>query len=272
MNDAPIGMFDSGVGGFTVMKAVMNRLPHESICYFGDSERGPYGPRALGQIREFSLQIASFLEGLGAKLIVIACNSATSAALLEVQRGCGVPVLGVVEPGARGAVRATRNHRIGVMGTPATVASRAYPRAIRALDAGARVHSRACPSLVDFVERGEVAGARIEEEVRGYLAPLLSRGVDTLVLGCTHYPLISEVIGGVAGGGVSLISSDEEVAREVEETLMRRGQLRGSAAPPAYRFMCSGDAEKAISLGRIFLGPEVERVEKVTLPASRSLP
>ncbi|OFW67950.1 MAG: glutamate racemase, partial [Actinobacteria bacterium RBG_19FT_COMBO_54_7] len=148
MNDAPIGMFDSGIGGLTVMKAVMRRLPAESIYYFGDNARGPYGPRNLPEIRDFSLEIASFLEAMGVKLIVIACNSATSAGLLEVQRKCQVPVLGVVEPGARGAVQATLNRRIGVIGTIATIKSRAYLKAIRALDAGASIHSRACPSLV----------------------------------------------------------------------------------------------------------------------------
>jgi len=266
LNDAPIGMFDSGIGGLTVMKAVMKRLPHESICYFGDSARGPYGPRDIREIRRFALEIAAFLEGLGVKLIVIACNSATSAALLEVQRTSKIPVLGVVEPGARGAVQATHNRRIGVIGTAATVHSRAYLKAIHALDAGAKVHSRACPTLVDFVERGEVEGPRIEEEVGRYLAPLTRRGVDTLVLGCTHYPLIREVIGKVAGEDVNLISSDWEVAREVEENLVRMGYLR-SPKPPVYRFMCSGDIEQAISLGRLFLGPEVEKVEKVEIPA-----
>ncbi len=244
----------------------MRRLPHESICYFGDNARGPYGPREIGEIRRFALEIASFLEELGVKLIVIACNSAAAAGLLEVQRRCEVPVLGVVEPGARGAVQATHNRRIGVIGTRATIHSRAYLKAIHALDAGARVHSRACPALVGFVERGEVRGPHIEEEVRRYLAPLSRRGVDTLVLGCTHYPLIREVIGEAAGEGVSLISSDQEVAREVEENLVRRGYLRGPERPPAYRFMCSGDIGQAISLGRMFLGPEVERVEKVELP------
>jgi glutamate racemase len=266
LNEAPIGIFDSGIGGLTVMKAVMRKLPSESICYFGDNARGPYGPREIKQIRVFALEIAAFLEDLGVKLIVIACNSATSAGLLEVQRRCQVPVLGVVEPGARGAVQATLNRCIGVIGTQATVASRAYLRAIHALDAGAKVHSRACPSLVGFVERGEVEGPRVGDEVRRYLAPLLKRDVDTLVLGCTHYPLISGVIGEVAGDGVSLISSDEEVAREVEENLVRRGFLRGTSAPPSYRFMCSGDVEQAIGLGRMFLGPEVEKVEKVELP------
>jgi glutamate racemase len=266
LNEAPIGMFDSGIGGLTVMKAVMRRLPRESICYFGDNARGPYGPRDIREIRDFALEIALFLEAMGVKLIVIACNSATSAALLEVQRSCRVPVLGVVEPGARGAVQATHNRRIGVIGTRATIHSRAYQKAIHALDAGAKVHSRACPTLVDFVERGEVEGPRIEDEVRGYLAPLSRRDVDTLVLGCTHYPLITRVIEDVAGEGVSLISSDWEVAREVEENLVRRGYLRDSAATPTYRFMCSGDKRQAIGLGRVFLGPEVERVEKIDLP------
>lgn len=266
MNEAPIGMFDSGIGGLTVMKAVMRRLPHESICYFGDNARGPYGPRDIKEIRDYALEIASFLEALGVKLIVIACNSATSAGLLEVQRRCQVPVLGVVEPGARGAVQATHNRRIGVIGTRATIHSRAYLKAMHALDAGAKVYSRACPTLVDYVERGEIEGPRIEAEVRRYLAPLTRREVDTLVLGCTHYPLINEIIGDVAGEGVSLISSDQEVAREVEENLVRRGYLRGSGAPPTYRFMCSGDIAQAIGLGRMFLGPEVERVEKVELP------
>ncbi|OFW57677.1 MAG: glutamate racemase [Candidatus Solincola sediminis] len=266
MNDAPIGMFDSGIGGLTVMKAVMRRLPAESIYYFGDNARGPYGPRNLPEIRDFSLEIASFLEAMGVKLIVIACNSATSAGLLEVQRKCQVPVLGVVEPGARGAVQATLNRRIGVIGTIATIKSRAYLKAIRALDAGASIHSRACPSLVGFVERGEVGGTDIEEEVRRYLRPLLKRRIDTMVLGCTHYPLIHEVIADAMGDSVNVISSDEEIAREVEENLSRRGYLRSPHKTPSYRFMCSGSVEQAIRLGRLFLGPEVERVEKVDLP------
>jgi glutamate racemase len=203
---------------------------------------------------------------LGVKLIVIACNSATSAALLEVQRTCQIPVLGVVEPGARGAVQATHNRSIGVIGTRATIHSRAYLKAIHALDAGSSVHSRACPSLVGFVERGEIEGEGIEQEVRRYLTPLNRRDIDTLVLGCTHYPLIREVIGRVAGRSVGLISSDWEVAREVEENLVRRGYLRDSVEPPTYRFMCSGDIDQAIRLGRVFLGPEVESVEKIELP------
>jgi glutamate racemase len=266
VNDAPIGMFDSGIGGLTVMKAVMRRLPSESIYYFGDNARGPYGPRELPQIRSFALEIASFLEAMGVKLIVIACNSATSAGLLEVQRKCRVPVLGVVEPGARGAVQATNNRRIGVIGTVATIRSRAYSKAIHSLDAGASIHSRACPSLVGFVEKGEVRGREISEEVGKYLHPLQKRNVDTVVLGCTHYPLIRDLIAETMGDNVQVISSDEEVAREVEENLLRRGYLRSAEKEPEYRFMCSGSVEQAIRLGRLFLGPEVASVEKVGLP------
>jgi glutamate racemase len=250
VNDAPIGMFDSGIGGLTVMKAVMRRLPSESIYYFGDNARGPYGPRELPQIRSF----------------VIACNSATSAGLLEVQRKCRVPVLGVVEPGARGAVQATNNRRIGVIGTVATIRSRAYSKAIHSLDAGASIHSRACPSLVGFVEKGEVRGREISEEVGKYLHPLQKRNVDTVVLGCTHYPLIRDLIAETMGDNVQVISSDEEVAHEVEENLLRRGYLRSAEKEPEYRFMCSGSVEQAIRLGRLFLGPEVASVEKVGLP------
>ncbi len=266
VNEAPIGIFDSGLGGLTVMKAVMRRLPRESIIYFGDSARGPYGPRDIAEIRRFAVELALYLEGLGVKIVIIACNSATSAGLLEAQRACKVPVLGVVEPGARGAVQATLNRRIGVIGTRATVRSRSYPRAIHALDAGARVFSRACPTLVDFVERGEVEGERVEQEVRGYLEPLLKRGVDTMVLGCTHYPLLRGVIAGVAGEGVNLISSDQEVAREVEENLVRRGFLRDRGKPPTHRFLFTGDVDKAKELGRLFLGPEVSEVERVGFP------
>jgi glutamate racemase len=265
MNDHPIGIFDSGVGGYTVVRKIIDHLPGESIIYLGDSLRGPFGPRPLPEVRGFALQIASFLEEEGVKLIVIACNSATAAGLLEVQKKCGVPVIGVIEPGAHGAVQATVNRRIGVIGTRVTIESKVYPRAIHALDAGARVHTQACPTLVDLVERGEVEGPGIEAEVRGYLEPLLKRDIDTLILGCTHYPLLQPLIGRVAGGGVSLINSAEEVAREVEQKLDRHGHLQKKQVDPEYRFLFTGDTDQALRLGRIFLGPEVERVEKVGL-------
>ncbi len=265
MNDHPIGIFDSGVGGYTVVRKVIDRLPGEHVIYLGDNLRGPFGPRPLPEVRGFALQIASFLEGEGVKLIVAACNSATAAGLTELQKRCGVPVIGVIEPGAHGAVQATVNRRVGVIGTRVTISSRAYQRAIRALDAGVHVHSRACPSLVEFVERGEVEGPGVESEVRAYLAPLLKLNVDTLILGCTHYPLLEPLIGRVMGEGVSLIDSAEEVAREVERKLSRRGHLRKGRAGPEYRFLFTGDTARSLQLGRVFLGPEVERVERVDL-------
>jgi len=247
------------------MRKVIDRLPGESVIYLGDNARGPFGPRSREEVRHFALQIASYLERLGVKLIVIACNSASAAALLDVQRACRVPVIGVIEPGARGAVMATDNRRIGVIGTEITVRSRAYRRAILALDAGAHVFSRACPTLVDRVEQGEVEGPRVEAEVRDYLKPLLRRGIDTLILGCTHYPLLQPLIARVAGEGVTIINSAEEVAREVEEKLRRRDHLRASSSTSHYRFLFTGDAEQARRLGRIFLGPELREVERVVL-------
>jgi glutamate racemase len=247
------------------MRKIIDRLPNESIIYLGDNARGPYGPRELPEVRRFALQIALFLEKMGVKLIVIACNSATAAGLLEVQKRCRVPVIGVIAPGARGAVHATVNRRIGVIGTVATVKSKAYPRAIRALDAGAHVFSRACPTLVDFVEKGEVTGSAVEAAIRNYLRPLLSREIDTLILGCTHYPLLQPLIGKVAGAGVRLINSAEEVAREVDDKLQRRGVSRELDSPPFYRFLCTGDREQMVRLGKVFLGPEVESAETVRL-------
>ncbi len=247
------------------MRKIIDLLPGESVIYLGDNARGPFGPRELDEVRYFALQIASYLEGLGVKLIVIACNSASAAGLLEVQKRCRVPVIGVIEPGARGAVQATCNRRIGVIGTAVTVRSRVYPRAIHALDAGAHVFSRACPTLVERVERGEVEGPQVEREVRSYLRPLLSRGIDTLILGCTHYPLLQPLIAKVAGEGVALINSAEEVAREVEGKLKRRGYLRPPDRKPCHRFLFTGDTEQALRLGRLFLGPEVGEVEHVEL-------
>jgi glutamate racemase len=265
MNDHPIGIFDSGVGGYTVVRRIIDHLPGESIVYLGDNLRGPYGPRELPEVKRFALQIASFLEAEGVKLIVIACNSATAAGLLEVQRTCRVPVIGVIEPGARGAVQATSSRRIGVIGTAVTIHSRVYPRAIHALDAGAHVHTQACPTLVDFVERGETEGKAVEAEVRGYLRPLLKQEIDTLILGCTHYPLLQPLIGRVTGNGIKLINSAEEVAREVEQKLERHGYLQQKEVDPDHRFLFTGDVDQALRLGKVFLGPEVQSVEKVDL-------
>ncbi len=265
MNNNPIGIFDSGVGGLTVVRAVIDRLPRESIIYYGDTARGPYGPKDLTLVRKYAMDIAAFLEDLGVKMIVIACNSATAAGLGYVETACKVPVVGVIEPGALEAVRLTRNQRVGVIGTKATVESGAYTRRIGALSREIEITSQACPLLVEFVERGEVEGEHVEEVLEEYLEPMRRAGVDTLILGCTHYPLLQESVARVIGDRVTIISSADATAAEVERVLAEDEMARESEEPPTYRFLCSGDTEMSRRLGRMFLGPEVEHVEKASL-------
>jgi len=265
LDGKPIGVFDSGVGGLTVAGEIMKQLPDESLLYFGDTARFPYGSRGADELKRFAFEIVSFLQCEGVKMVVIACNSASSAALTLAQAHFDIPILGVIEPGARAAVQATRNRRIGVVGTQATISSGAYDRAIHTLDAGAKVFSQACPDLADFVERGVVTGEKARRIVGRYLESLISAGVDTLILGCTHYPLLSEVIGEIMGKDVRLVSSAEEAAREVREILTCRGHLRKEKSSPTYRFLSTGDESKFLRLGRRFLGREIKRVEKVSL-------
>ncbi len=265
LRDSPIGIFDSGVGGLTVVRSVIDRMPHESVIYYGDTARGPYGPKDLTLVRKYAMDIAAFLEDLGVKMIVIACNSATAAGLGYVENACKVPVIGVIEPGALEAVRLTRNHKVGVIGTQATVESGAYTRRIGSLSQEIEITSRACPLLVEFVERGEVEGGHIEEVLEGYLEPMKVAGVDTLILGCTHYPLLHAPIAKVIGDAVTIISSADATAAEVERVLAEDELSKENSDPPSYRFLCSGDTELARRLGRMFLGPEVEHVEKASL-------
>src|SRR6516165_6614797 len=223
MDTRPIGVFDSGVGGLTVLHECLVTLPHEDFVYLGDGARLPYGPRPLEEIRRFAAEIAGYLEALGVKLVVAACNSATAAALPDLQRELEVPVVGVLAPEAHAAVLATRNRRIGLLATEATVASRRYEELVHALDAGAELLSVACPRLVPLIEGKDPFGDETIAVVRAYAAPLLEAGVDTVVLGCTHYPLIRPIFQRVFGRGVTLVFSAEEVAREVAETLARKG-------------------------------------------------
>ena len=288
MERLPIGVFDSGLGGLTVAREIARALPHESILYLGDTARCPYGPRDLAEVRRFVLEIGSWLTHRGVKLIVVACNTATAAGLALAQRAFDVPVIGVVEPGARAAVMATVNRRVGVIGTVGTIESGAYSRAVRALDAGVTVFSAATPRFVDIVEEGlrrgpgpletwmsETAEVFIRpsffEIGRDYLDPLKRSGIDTLVLGCTHFPLLSASIQQVVGPSVRLISSAEETAREVAETLERRGQLIGEAEPQ-YRFATTGDPEEFARLGARVLRRPIGDVEAVTLDTLTALP
>jgi glutamate racemase len=268
MSDArPIGMFDSGVGGLTVVRSIMDDLAGEPIIYFGDTARCPYGPRPLGEIREFALQIANHLAAYDVKLIVVACNAASSAALEDVTRAVPMPVVGVIEPGVRAALRATRNGRIGLIGTVATVASEAYPRALTQLDPPGSVSmiAQACPLFVEFVERGDTTSAELMRVAAEYLEPLQEAGVDTLILGCTHYPLLRGAIRHVMGPDVLLISSADETASDVYDVLSSKGLLAEGDGPASHRFESSGDPVRFAALGRRFLGPEFGGAVQVAL-------
>jgi glutamate racemase len=254
-DERPIGVFDSGVGGLTVVRSIIDDLPNEAIVYYGDSGRAPYGPRSLDQIRGFAVQIAEHLVRREVKMIVVACNSATAAALPDVAAAVPVPVIGVIEPAVRTAVTATRNGRIGLVGTLATVGSGAYHRAVRATGAPVELFAEACPLFVEFVENGDTTSPALQEAAAHYLRPLQESNVDTLILGCTHYPLLRGAIQHVMGPDVLLISSADETASDVYDVLASAGALR-DGAHPLHRFECSGDPSRFASLGRRFLGPE----------------
>ena len=256
MNNAPIGIFDSGFGGLTVARAIHERLPQESLVFFGDTARCPYGPRDLREVRGFVRQICTWLSKHDVKLIVIACNTATAAGLALAQMEFDVPVIGVVEPGARGAVRMTRNRRVGVIATQATVDSGIYPDTIRNLDAGVTAFSTATPRFVEIVEDGiRRSNSPIErltaEASDVYLRPafqtiardypIKKAGVDTLVLGCTHYPVLAPLIQQAVGENVSIISSSEETAKEVVETLTYRGHLADGSLEQHSSFYTTGE-------------------------------
>lgn len=261
MSDAPIGIFDSGVGGLTVARAILDQLPHESMLYLGDTARGPYGPRPLAEIRTFALESLDFLVEQGVKAIVIACNTASAAMLRDARERYTVPVIEVIQPAVRRAVAATRSGRIGVIGTQATIDSQAYLDAFAAAPQ-LTITSVACPLFVEFVERGETSGPEITEIARRYLAPIMEADVDTLVLGCTHYPLLTGVISYVMGNGVSLVSSAEETAKDLYRVLVEKSLLHSSYdVAPIHRFLATGDAASFEKLARRFLGPEVGRIE-----------
>lgn len=280
---APIGVFDSGFGGLTVAREIAKALPQESLIYVGDSARCPYGPRDLSEVDGFVQQIGAWLVGQGVKMIVIACNTATAAGLAHAQRTFPIPVIGVVEPGARAAVHATRNRRVGVIATKGTIDSGAYAKAIRHIDAGITVFSTATPRFVEIAERGiRMAEGPVEdytslaskvyirpafqEIAKEYLEPLRRCEIDTLVLGCTHYPLLKALIGAVVGRDVTLISSAKEAARDVREILDRKRALAPDGTVPVRRFYTTGnDIDEFRSFGgRVFRQP-LESVEHLDL-------
>lgn len=260
MQDAPIGIFDSGVGGLTVARAVLDQLPHEPIHYVGDTARTPYGPRPLAEVRAFTLQMLDGIVADGVKALVIACNSASAACLRDARERYDVPVVEVILPAVRRAVAATRNGRVGVIGTRATIGSRAYDDAFAAAPQ-LRLTTVACPRFVEFVERGDTSSAALLDLAADYLGPLIAADVDTLVLGCTHYPLLTGAISYLVGDAVTLVSSAEETAKDVHHLLARADLLRDQRRPPPrHRFEATGDPAQFAALGRRFLGPEIGSV------------
>ncbi|WP_307583434.1 glutamate racemase [Paeniglutamicibacter psychrophenolicus] len=264
--NAPLGIFDSGVGGLTVSRAIIDQLPGESTMYVGDTANSPYGPLPIAEVRANALGVMDELVDAGVKLLVIACNSASAAVLRDARERYtaryGIPVVEVIQPAVRRAVSATRNGRIGVIGTLATVGSRAYEDAFAAAPHYS-ITSVACPRFVEFVENGITTGKELMDTAEEYLAPLKAAGVDTLVLGCTHYPLLTGVISYVMGEDVTLVSSAEETAKDVYRALVGHDLARTADADPTHQFLATGDAASFEILARRFLGPEVLAVEQV---------
>jgi glutamate racemase len=264
-NSAPIGVFDSGMGGLTVVRELMNQLPNESIIYFGDTARVPYGPKSPDTVLRYSREITSYLKGEGVKALVVACNTATAHALPALRREFDMPIVGVIEPGARAAAAVTKTKRVGVIGTAGTIKSRAYEKEIRKLLPDVEVTAQACALFVPLVEEGWLDSEVTRAVARNYLAPIVSAEVDTLVLGCTHYPLMKTVIGNVVGREVRLIDSAHETARQAGEILRAHGLENGTPDAARYRFIASDAPDTFLGLGERFLGSPIDRVETVTL-------
>lgn len=263
----PIGLFDSGVGGLTVARRLAELAPSESLLYFGDSARCPYGSRPLAEVRRFGLEILDILRTQGVKLVAVACNTSTAAGVPEAARDCPFPVLGIIEPGARLAAGASRSGRVGVLATAGTVQSGAYQKAIAAADPAIQVFAQGCPPLVPLVEAGQVDGPEAEAAVALCLAPLLAARVDTLVLGCTHYPALAPVIQRLAGPGVRLVDPAEQVAREAVAWLRKHDSLQAPGASGTRRFLTSGDPAQFRDASVALWPGAVDQVEHVDLPA-----
>jgi glutamate racemase len=267
MNSLPIGIFDSGVGGLTVLRAIRRRLPRESVVYLGDTARVPYGTKSRETIERYALEDAAFLAGKGVKLIVVACNTASAMSRERLRQEFALPILSVLGPGARMAARVTRSDRIGVIATEATIESRAYERAIieSVGERKVEIFSYACPLFVPLVEEGETDSQITRLVAENYLAPLREQSVDTLVLGCTHYPLLKRVIGETIGAKVILVDSAEATAEETAQLLERKGLLNQPGAEVAYRFYVTDAARRFHRIAERILGEALEHLEAVEL-------
>ena len=265
MVEKPVGVFDSGVGGLTVVNQLIRSLPQEDIIYFGDTAHLPYGSKSKEAIMRFSLDIANFLTAQKAKIIVVACNTASSFALSSLTENIEIPVIGVIEPGAQAAIDATRNFKIGIIGTEGTIKSRAFEVTLKKIDKNVKVFSRACPLFVPLVEEGWLDEPETSQIAEKYLSPLKNEGIDTLILGCTHYPLLKELLSRIMGQEISLIDTAEATAKAVEKKLGEKNLLRKGSRKAAYKFFVSDDPEKFLQLGKRFLGKNMEKAERVNL-------
>lgn len=266
LEDQPIGVFDSGVGGLTVVRVLSEKLPQEKVIYLGDNAHLPYGSRTVEELKSFATQIADFLVEQKVKMIVAACNTSSAVSLEYLTDNYALPIVGVIEPGIRRALTITRNGRIGVLATEATTRSGAFYHTARQIDPAAEVFSQACPRLVPLVESGKLAGPEAEQACLEYLDPLLKAGVDTIILGCTHYPFLSPVIQELAGEGVTLVDPAQETVDQVQGILRNLGQLNLSpkTAEP-YRFYSTGAPESFFKVGKLALGDLLQQVEQINL-------
>ena len=265
MDNRPIGVFDSGLGGLTVLKEIVTLLPNESVVYFGDSGRAPYGTKSKETVTKYTFQDIRFLLSQDIKMIVIACNTASACSLEHVKHSFDIPIIEVVQPGSNAAVRDTRNKKIGVIGTSATVSSGVYEKAISKLDETIEIISKACPLFVNLVEEGWWDNDIVFRTAEEYLLAVKNMGVDTLVLGCTHYPLLQGIISRVMGDDVRLVSSALEVARVVRQVVEEKDMLRNEGIKPVYRYYTSDSVVKFEQLGSIILDREIHSAEKVDI-------
>ncbi|MBI3315858.1 MAG: glutamate racemase [Candidatus Omnitrophica bacterium] len=260
----PIGIFDSGIGGLTVLKEIQEEVPREDLVYFGDTARVPYGTKSKETITKFSLDNVRFLQNFDVKMVVVACNTAASLSLDVLKTSFSMPIIGVIEPGAKEALAATKNGRIGVIGTKATIGSGSYEACLKRLKPSLKVYSQACPLFVPFVEEGWLDGEVVTQVAKTYLEPLKTFGIDTLILGCTHYPLLSSVIRKTVGEEVSLVNSAEETAKEVRRLLTKlKAEAPRKKGNPETRFFVSDEPEQFRTLGERFLGRSITSVAKV---------
>jgi len=259
----PIGIFDSGIGGLTVVKEVVKLLPYENIVYFGDTARVPYGIKSKETIIKFSLENTLFLLQKDVKMIVVACNTSSSLALPIIRKHFKIPILGVIMPGAKEAVYATKNGKIGVIGTRATINSRAYEEEIKRLDHSIKVYSQSCPMFVPIVEEGWINDGIAGKVAEKYLLPLKDKGIDTLILGCTHYPLLKRKIQQIVGAGVKLIDSAQQVAVEVKQVLSQEGILNNNRLKPSREYFVSDEVAIFKNVAKMFLGSDLKEVRKV---------